>query len=110
MLLKGLAQAELDFSNAFGDLNNGIAFDYDFISNLVPKEIDDSLVQNSPLLKSQYASYQASLATSWLLSKQKMDLTWVLRQGSCGHLLVVGMILMKALVLLGERHFLMGAC
>ena len=40
---EGLAQSQLDFSNAFGVLNNGI-------------------VQNSPLLKSQYAIYQSSLA------------------------------------------------
>ena len=59
---EGLAQAHLDFSNAFGDLNDGVAFDYDFITNLVPPEIDDNLVQSSPTLKSQYASYQSSLA------------------------------------------------
>ncbi len=59
---EGLAQARLEFSNAFGDLNHGVTFDYDFITNLVPSEIDDNLVQSSPMLKSQYASYQASLA------------------------------------------------
>ena len=59
---EGLAQAELEFTNAFGSLENGIAFDYDFISNLVPKEIDNSLVKRSPVIKSQYASYQSSLA------------------------------------------------
>ncbi len=59
---EGLAQAQLDFSNAFGSLNNGIAFDYDFITNLVPSEIDETLIQRSPLLKSQYARYQSSLA------------------------------------------------
>ena len=57
-----LAQAELDFSNAFGDVSSGIAFDYNFITKLVPSKIDDSLVQNSPLIKSHYASYQADLA------------------------------------------------
>ena len=56
------AQAQLDFSNAYGIVGTGIAFDYDFINNLVPAEIDDTLVQNSPLLKSQYAKYQAGLA------------------------------------------------
>lgn len=59
---EGLAQAQLDFSNAFGALNNGIEFDYDFITNLVPSEIDDTLIRRSPLLKSQYAMYQARLA------------------------------------------------
>ncbi len=59
---EGLAQAKLDFSNAFGDINSGITFDYNFITNLLPPAIDDSLVQSSPMLKSQYASYQTSLA------------------------------------------------
>ena len=59
---EGLAQAQLEFVNAFGSVNNEIGFDYDFITNLVPSEIDDTLVQNSPLLKSQYARYQSSLA------------------------------------------------
>jgi outer membrane protein len=58
---EGFSQAQLDFSNAFGTLNNGVAFDYAFITDLVPSKIDDSLVQNSPLLKSQYAAYQSSL-------------------------------------------------
>jgi outer membrane protein TolC len=72
---EGLAQAQLDFLNAFGALNNGVAFDYNFISNLVPSKIDDSLVQNSPLLKSQYASYQASLARiKGLRAKDGFDL------------------------------------
>ena len=59
---EGLAQAQLNFLNAFGDLHNGVEFDYDFITNLVPSKIDDNLVQSSPLLKSQYASYQSNLA------------------------------------------------
>ena len=59
---QGLAQAQLDFSNSFGVQSSGIAFDYDFIANLVPYEISDRHVQNSPLLKSQYARYQSSLA------------------------------------------------
>ena len=43
---EGLAQAQLDFSNAFGSLNDGIAFDYDFIANLVPPEIDDNCTKS----------------------------------------------------------------
>ena len=35
---QGLAQAQLDFSNSFGVQSSGIAFDYDFIANLVPYE------------------------------------------------------------------------
>ena len=59
---EGLAQAELQFTNAFGSLENGIAFDYEFIGKLVPKEIGNDLVKRSPVIKSQYASYQSSLA------------------------------------------------
>ena len=58
---QGLAQAQLEFSNAFGMDGKEVAFDYDFISNLMPSEIDDKLVQQSPLLKSQYLSYQLGL-------------------------------------------------
>jgi outer membrane protein TolC len=59
---EGLAQAQLEFSNVFGSLNSEVSFDYDFIANLVPTEISDRLVQNSPVLKSQYARYQSGLA------------------------------------------------
>ena len=59
---EGLYQAQLDFSNAFGVLDDEIEFDYNFITNLIPAAVDDSLVQNAPLLKAQYASYQSSLA------------------------------------------------
>ena len=61
-IVEGLAQAELEFENAFGTVSDGITFDHDFLANLVPQEINEEFVQNSPLLKSQYASYQASLA------------------------------------------------
>ena len=60
-IAEGLAQAQLEFLNLFGVLESGVAFDYEFITNLVPAEISDSLVQRSPLLMSQYASYQASI-------------------------------------------------
>ena len=69
---EGLAQAQLEFSNAFGSISAGIVFDYDLISNLVPAEIDANLVQNSPALKSLYAS--TSRASQMLrCSKQKKD-------------------------------------
>lgn len=61
---EGLAQAELEFSNTFGSIDSAIAFDYDFISKLVPAEITDKMVQNSPLLKSHYASYQSAAASA----------------------------------------------
>ena len=59
-----LAQAQLEFSNAFGFVAKDVNFDYDFISELVPVKISDELVQNSPLLQSQYASYQSATATA----------------------------------------------
>jgi outer membrane protein TolC len=77
---EGLAQAQLDFLNAFGDLNDGITFDYDFITNLVPSEIDDNLVQSSPKIKAQYASYQSSLARVKVLkAKDGFDLGFEVR-------------------------------
>ena len=59
---ESLAQAELEFSNAYGMLSNDINFDYNFISGLVPEKIDDRLVQSAPMLLSQYANYQADMA------------------------------------------------
>lgn len=58
---EGLAQAHLEFLNAFGVVDDGVVFDYNFVSNLVPAEIDENLVQNSPLLRSQYADYQSGI-------------------------------------------------
>ena len=79
-IAEGLAQAELEFLNAFGSLNDGISFDYDFVTNLVPNEINESLVQSSPLLKSQYAGYQASLATvTALRAKDGFDVGFEVR-------------------------------
>lgn len=60
---EGLAQAKLEFLNSFGAVNSEIVPDYDFITNLVPDNIDDNLVQNSPLIKFHYASYQSSVAS-----------------------------------------------
>lgn len=68
---EGLAQAQLEFSNAFGSISQGIVFDYDFISNLVPSKIDTNLVQNSPALKLLYAEYQLSLANVEALKAEK---------------------------------------
>ena len=61
-IAEGLAQAELEFFNAFGLLSDEIIFDYDFITELVPEKVDNDLVQNAPNLLSQYASYQATIA------------------------------------------------
>ena len=61
-IAEGLAQAELEFFNAFGLLSNEITFDYDFITEMVPEKIDDNYVQNAPNLLSQYASYQATIS------------------------------------------------
>ena len=62
-VIEGLAQAKLEFSNAFGVLDTEIEFGYDFIDKLVPSKIDDSLVQSSPMLRAKYAAYQSSLET-----------------------------------------------
>lgn len=61
-IAEGFARAQLEFSNSFGFLKKEIAFDYDGVSVLVPKRLDKELVQNSPLLLSQYFGYQASVA------------------------------------------------
>ena len=57
-----LATAKLDFVNAFGALAEDVSYNTDFVGNLLPKDIDDSLIQKSPLLMAQYANYKGSLA------------------------------------------------
>ena len=56
-----LAQAELDFLNAFGQLEMDIAYDVDFIAGLLPSEFDDELAEGAPLLLSLYSDYKVSL-------------------------------------------------
>ena len=61
-ITEGLAQAEVAFMNALGSVDSNVGFDYDFISSIVPAKFDEKIVQNSPMLLSQYAIYQAALA------------------------------------------------
>jgi outer membrane protein TolC len=58
---EGLAQAKLVFENSFGFVDSGIIFDYEFVSNLVPREIDESLIISAPALRSRYAIYQSNI-------------------------------------------------
>ncbi len=59
---ENLVNAQIEFSNAFGDVSEEISFDYKLVSNLVPENIDDTVIKNSPVLLSQYAQYQSRLA------------------------------------------------
>ena len=59
---EGLAQAKLNFINAYGSLPGEVNYDPDFVSKLVPDEIADEMVQNAPAIASKYAAYQASAA------------------------------------------------
>ena len=63
-----LAQARLEFANAYGSLEKEVYYDFDFIANLLPKTITDANIQKSPLLLSQYATYQADIANLAALS------------------------------------------
>ena len=58
----GLAQAKLEFRNAFGVVNSNVSYDSDFILGLLPSKIDETLAEESPLLLAQYATYQAGLS------------------------------------------------
>lgn len=59
---EGLAQAQLNFSNAFGQLEQDVHYDTELVSKLVPDEITTNLMQKAPLLLSQYSNYKASVA------------------------------------------------
>ena len=61
-IAEGLAQAQLNFINAYGALPEKVKYDYDFVESYIPSDITDDLIQKSPLLLSQYATYQAGLA------------------------------------------------
>ena len=60
---EGLAQAKIDFLNAFGELQVDINYDPDFVADLLPAKITNELAENSPLLLSLYSEYKASLAS-----------------------------------------------
>ena len=60
-ILEGLAQAQLNFSNAFGQPSK-MYTDTELVSKLVPDEITTNLMQKAPLLLSQYSNYKASVA------------------------------------------------
>lgn len=71
---EGLAQAEVEFSNAFGSVLKEISFDYNFLTNLVPEKVDSDGIKKSPLLLSKYADYQASVArVNALKAKEGFD-------------------------------------
>ena len=59
---EGLAQAQLNFANAFGALPEKVNYDYQLVTKYLPSKITDDLIHKSPLLLSQYATYQAGLA------------------------------------------------
>jgi len=59
---EGLAQAKLNFINAYGSLPGEVNYDPDFVSKLVPNEIVDDMVQKAPAIASKYAAYQANAA------------------------------------------------
>jgi outer membrane protein TolC len=57
-----LAQAQVNFIDAFGSLPKIDAFDADFIASKLPAKISKELEQASPALRGQYARYLAAEA------------------------------------------------
>lgn len=60
---EGLAQARLNFINAFGLPPNGITYGDDFVANLMPDSINDEMIINSPIIASKYSLYLAGNAS-----------------------------------------------
>ena len=50
---EGLAQAQLNFANAFGALPEKVNYDYQLMTRYLPSKITDDLIHKSPLLLSQ---------------------------------------------------------
>ena len=53
--------ARLEFKNAYGSVDEDISYDANFISDLLPNEITDKLVQNSPVILAKYTNYKAAV-------------------------------------------------
>ena len=61
-IAEGLAQARLNFVNAYGALPGQISFGAEEVSSLVPVSYSDKMIQEAPLLLSEYAAYNSGLA------------------------------------------------
>lgn len=59
---EGLAQASLNYVNAFGALPGKIEYDHKFVSELVPAKVDEAMIQSAPIIAAQYAAYQAGVS------------------------------------------------
>jgi adhesin transport system outer membrane protein len=71
---EGLAQAEVSFVNAFGELPYDFSYDSEYIESIIPASITKDLIYKSPLLSSKYAAYQADIASlAALKSKNKFN-------------------------------------
>ena len=72
---ENLESAKLNFSNAFGAVPDQIAYDSVFVAGLIPKKVDDAMAQKSPLILSQFADYNAALASlAALNAKDKFNI------------------------------------
>jgi outer membrane protein TolC len=60
-IYEGQAKAKVEFESAYGLIRKDISYDADFLDNLLPDKIDESLAQKSPLLLSKYAQYKKAL-------------------------------------------------
>ena len=98
---EGLAQAQLNFSNAFGQLEQDVHYDTELVSKLVPDETTN-LMQKAPLLLSQYSNYKASVARVASI-KQKTNLMLGFRQWPREPFAVAVVIRMNKLVLWPEK-------
>ncbi len=58
---EGLAQAELNYINAFGSLPSNLPYDAGYISENVPNTVSEEMVRKAPMILSKYATYQATL-------------------------------------------------
>ena len=71
---EGYAQAQLEFSNAFGVLKKDISYNSELVSSLVPQKLSNESAQNAPALLSQYAIYKSYLAkVASLKAKDKFN-------------------------------------
>ena len=69
-IAESLAQARVEYLNLFGSMPVSSTYNEKLVSSLIPREVTDDMIYNSPLIKSQYAAYLAAEANASVTIKK----------------------------------------
>ena len=101
-----LEQAKVNFLAIFGSLPAGTNYAEAKISNAVPADITDAVIENAPALKAQYATYQSAFSGLKAL-ETGIPTLYFSKVSSSVQLGAAQLIRMKALAWLQAKRFLM---